>query len=201
MGEETQDCGRDEAPPRPPTLTDLARICAELNRLGARYVVVGGLAVLQAGYSRTTEDIDLLIEATPDNEARVIQSLLILPDQAARDLKPGDIDQYTVVRVGDEVLVDLMKSSCGVTYMEAIHDALVVEVEGVPIPFASPRALWRMKQTVREKDIPDRLFLRQLLEEQGVQMDPAPSSKAQNPRVTWWRRAKARWFSRSQSRG
>jgi hypothetical protein len=41
---------------------DVARLCAELNRLGAHYVVVGGHAMVQAGYVRTTEDIDLLIE-------------------------------------------------------------------------------------------------------------------------------------------
>jgi hypothetical protein len=31
-----------------------------------------------------------------------------------------------------------------------------------------------MKQTKREKDIPDRLFLRRLLEAQGVQLEPLP---------------------------
>jgi hypothetical protein len=40
------------------------------------------------------------------------------------------------------------------------------EVDGVRIPFASPQLLWRMKQTHREKDIPDRLFLRKLLQEE-----------------------------------
>lgn len=61
MGDETSNRGGGEAFPRSPTLTDLARICAELNRLNVRYVVVGGLAVIQAGYFRATEDIDLLV--------------------------------------------------------------------------------------------------------------------------------------------
>jgi hypothetical protein len=47
-----------------------------------------------------TEDVDLLVEITPENEAKVIQSLLILPDRAAAELKPGEIGQYGVVRVG-----------------------------------------------------------------------------------------------------
>jgi hypothetical protein len=193
MGDETQDRGGPETPSRPPNLSDLARLCAELNRLGARYIVVGGLAVIQAGYSRSTEDIDLLIEATPDNEARVIEALHILPDQAARELKPGDIDQYTVVRVSDEVLVDLMKSSCGVTYSEAISDAAVVDVEGVAVPFASPRTLWRMKQTVRAKDIPDRLFLRRLLDAEAVQGHPEPAMPRDNPIMRWFQKIKRWW--------
>ncbi len=191
MGAETPDRGGGQAPPRPPTLKDLALLCAELNRLGARYVVVGGLAMIQAGLFRTTEDIDLLVEATLENEARVLQALLILPDKAARELKPGEVAQYGVVRVGDEVLVDLMASGCGVTYDDAIKDALVLDVEGARIPFASPRTLWRMKQTVRAKDIPDRLYLRELLQAQGVQVEPTTLPAGENLWTTWWRRIKA----------
>lgn len=99
MGNETPDRGSSEAPPRSPTLKDIAQICAELNRLGARYVVVGGWAIIQAAYLRTTEDIDLLIETTHENEARVIQALTILPDKAAAELRPGEVGQYGVVRL------------------------------------------------------------------------------------------------------
>jgi hypothetical protein len=34
-----------------------------------------------------------------------------------------------------------------------------------------------MKQTPREKDIPDRLFLRKLLEAQGVRLEPPPHDR------------------------
>jgi hypothetical protein len=176
----------------------LTKICAELNRLGAHYVVVGGFAIIHHGFQRFTSAIDLLVETTPANEARVIQALQILPDKAAAELKPGEVEQYGVVRVGDEVLVDLMKSGCGVTYEEAVKDAIRSEVEGVPIPFASPATLWRMKQTVREKDIPDRLFLRQLLASQGIHVEeparaqPAaaddPVSRFLRWLLAWWRR-------------
>jgi hypothetical protein len=165
----------------------MAQICAELNRLGARYVVIGGWAIIQAGYLRTTEDIDLLIETTPENEAKVIQALSILPDNAASELRPGEVSEYGVVRVGDEVVVDLMKSACNVTYGEAIKDAITFHIDGVPVPFASPAILWKMKQTVRAKDAPDRLYLEQLLKAQGLvvesgQADPTGASSA------WWER-------------
>ena len=115
MGMETHDGGGEERVSRPAQSGDLKQICAELNRLGARYVVVGGFAIIQCGFQRFTQDIDLLIETTPENEARVIEALLILPDKAARELKPGEVGDYGVVRVGDQVMVDLMKSGCGVT--------------------------------------------------------------------------------------
>lgn len=197
MGAEAPDRGGSETPPRPPTLTDLARLCAELNRLGARYVVVGGLAVIQAGYARATDDIDLLVETSLENEARVIEALLILPDKAALELKPGEIAEYGVVRVGDEVLVDLMKSGCGVAYSDAIKDALVFDVQGVPVPFASPHTLWRMKQTPRAKDIPDRLYLRQLLHAQGIHVESSQPTAVEDPLSRWARRLVRWWKSRT----
>jgi hypothetical protein len=134
-----------------------------LNEVGAKYIVVGGMAMIQSGYGRTTGDIDLLIEATVENEAKVFAGLMILPDQAVRELQPGEVSQYAVVRVADAVIVDLMKSACGITYYEAKSSVQIVEVDGVPIPIASPELLWRMKQTGREKDKLDLLYLRELL--------------------------------------
>jgi DNA-binding LacI/PurR family transcriptional regulator len=86
-----------------------------------------------------------------------------LPDKAARELQPGEIEEYTVVRVHDEITIDLMKAACGLTYDDVKEDVVIANVGGVPIPFASPKKLWLMKQTYREKDAADRLFLRQLL--------------------------------------
>src|SRR2546425_4588362 len=156
---------------REPTLEDLVKLGRALNEAGARYLVIGGFAIRAAGYIRNTVDVDLLVETGTDNESLVIQALMVLPDQAVRELKPGEIGEFGVVRVADEIMVDLMKSGCGISYADAIQDAVYREIEGVRIPFASPRTLWRMEQTVRERDIPDRLFLRKLLEAQGIQVE------------------------------
>jgi len=138
------------------------KLCARLNELGARYIVIGGFAVITSGYPRSTMDIDFVIDTSLENEALVYQALEILPDQAVKELLPGEVSQYSVIRVGDEICVDLMASACGIGYEEAIKDSVIRTIDGVPIPFASPRLLWRMKEkTYREKDAPDLLFLRQ----------------------------------------
>lgn len=159
--------GGGEESPRAPEKSDLARLCAELNCREARYIVVGGFAIIEAGLIRLTSDIDLLIDTSLENEARVYDALRTLKDKAVDQLDPGDVEKFNVVRVADEILVDLMKSGCSVDYADAIRDVVWREIQGVKIPFASPETLWRMKQTHREKDIPDRLFLRKLLEAQG----------------------------------
>lgn len=84
-----------------------------MNAEGARYLILGGIAMRAAGYDRRTMDIDVLIDATPDNEARVIAAVSRLADGAARELVPGDIAASFVVSVADEIVVDLMQSASG----------------------------------------------------------------------------------------
>ncbi len=153
----------DQKEPRIPRVEDLVALCRKLNETGAQYLLVGGMAMIQSGYDRSTGDIDLLIETTLENEAKVIAALLSLPDQAAAELQPGEVAQHTVVRVADEIIVDLMKSACGISYDEAKLSVQIVDIDGVSIPIATPELLWRMKQTGREKDRLDLLFLRELL--------------------------------------
>lgn len=170
MGTENDDPGTkgEELEPREPTVEDLVELCRALNEREARYVVVGGFAIRAAGYLRNTMAVDLLIDTGSQNEARVFDAMMTLPDQAIREVQPGEVDHYGVVRVGDEIIVDLMKSACGVDFARASTDIVWHEVSGVRIPFASPRMLWRMKaKTHREKDIPDLIFLRRLIESRG----------------------------------
>jgi hypothetical protein len=153
---------------RPPVESDLVSLCRQLNQRGANFVVVGGFAIISAGYPRFTGDVDLIVAADLENEAKVFAALSTLPDNAVRELQPGELQKYNVIRVGDEILVDLMRSAGGIDYAEAAKDVVVREVDGVPIPFASPRLLWRMKAvTHREKDAGDLVFLRQWFAERG----------------------------------
>lgn len=147
---------------RAPTEDDLVAMCRLLNASGTRYMIIGGFAIMYAGYGRTTGDVDLLFDTELENEAKVYRCLESLPDKAVLQLQPGEVGKYTVVRVADEIVVDLMKSASGIDYQEAAKEVVIREVQGVPIPFASPRLLWRMKKnTNREKDAADLVFLRQ----------------------------------------
>jgi hypothetical protein len=152
-----------EGQSRPPTLEDLLHLCRELNRNGANYIVIGGMAMIHLGFTRATEDIDLLIDPSPENQSKIRQALMTLPDQAVREMTAGDIDDYQVVRVADEIVIDLMKSACGIAYPEAAGGIAWATVEEVPIPFASAGLLWKLKQAPRAKDEIDRSFLRALL--------------------------------------
>lgn len=167
-GDEEGASGSQELVPRPPDEQDLVKLCRLLNELGANYIVVGGFAIIHAGHGRFTEDIDLLIDTSPSNEAKVYRALESLPDQAVKELQPGEVEKFTVVRVADEIVVDLMKSACGIDYAAAAKEVVIRTLGGVPIPFASPRLLWRMKaRTHRAKDAPDLVFLREYFNSRG----------------------------------
>ena len=174
MADEPLDSEIDDLVPRPPLREDLVGLSRELNLRGARYLVIGGFAIIMAGLPRTTGDIDLLIDARPENETKVFDALATLPDGCVRELDAGDVAKYVVVRVADEIVIDLMASASGIDYDEASKRAVIHEIDGVLIPFASPELLWRMKsRTGREKDRGDLYFLRQLFSAMGKDL-PEP---------------------------
>ena len=159
-----QDAGRYARAPEP---GDVVRICRALNDAGALYLLIGGFAVIAHGAGRFTKDIDLLIDDAPENVERVKRALAVLPDNAAADVSDGDVREHVVVRVADEVVVDLMGRACGLSYSEAAVDAETLERDGVAIRVASPRTLIRLKDTPRPQDAMDRAFLEGVLRARG----------------------------------
>jgi hypothetical protein len=112
------DDAADRGYSRAPELEDLVAICRSLNKEGVRYLLIGGFAVILHGSVRTTKDIDLLIDPTEDNIRRLKKALGTLPDNAVA-LLADDVGKYRVVRVADEIVVDLMAEACGISYEEA----------------------------------------------------------------------------------
>ena len=124
--------------PREPTVEDSPAASCVLNDRGAKYVVVGGFAIRAAGYIRSTMDVDVIVAADRENQARVFAAPATLPDHAAAELQPGELQEYDVIRVADEILVDVMvRLAGGIAYAEAAADAVVHQVDGVSIPFAT----------------------------------------------------------------
>lgn len=145
---------------RPPDDRDVAALARELNRLGARYVVIGGVAINRLGFVRATDDLDLLIARDLVNQRLVRKALEILPDKAVRELdEREDLAAWVVVRINDEITVDLMTEATGIGYDEAERYIEWQEVQGVRVPFANAELMLRFKQGWRDKDAMDRKYL------------------------------------------
>ena len=153
----------DDRYARAPEPADLVRVCRALGEADARYLLIGGLAVIAHGAGRFTKDIDLLIDDAPENVVRVKRALAVLADNAAAEVADDDVRKYVVVRVADEIIVDLMGRACGMDFAQAAADAETVERDGVAIRVASPATLIRLKDTPRPQDALDRAFLEGVL--------------------------------------
>lgn len=148
---------------RAPEIEDLKALCSSLNEHGVEYLLIGGFAVILHGYVRATKSIELLVTSTPENIRRIKKALAYLPDNAIALIDDRDVETYTVVRIGDEIVVDLLAKACGVDYSEAKDHREWITVEGVQIPVANKQILIRMKDTVRPSDQSDRQFLERSL--------------------------------------
>ena len=78
-------------PHREPQIEDLVRIYRALNDAGARYILIGGFAVIVHGGARTTKDIDLMVDSSPENITRVKQGLRVLEDRAVEEVADTDV--------------------------------------------------------------------------------------------------------------
>ena len=145
----------------------LATVCGALNAAGARYVLVGGQAVILWGQVRATRDIDVLIEATPENAERVLEALADLGFALVRDLDPKEVASRPFTIIGDLWRVDLLTVAVSVRYPHAAAGAAVFTVEGVEIPTASLADLIASKRTGRLQDAADIEVLEQIRERRG----------------------------------
>ena len=121
------------------------------------YVVVGGYAVIAHGFPRTTGDIDLLVQPTVDNARRVVRAL------EAYGFTSGefeDVDFTTVPNFlsfsRDDLWIDLLTQVQGVSFAECANNALVLEVEAIPVRYINLGALRKAKAaTARPQDLLD----------------------------------------------
>ena len=150
-----------------PVQDPLLKVCSLLNEQEACYLVVGGHALILHGLVRTTEDVDLLVEDSEDNYRRVIAALSQLEDHAAAELTPADFADNAVVKIADEIEVDVSRRAWKLSYAEAIPNAASVVIDGVRVPYAGLGDLIKSKDTYREKDRLDLAQLQRLARERG----------------------------------
>lgn len=144
---------------RPATLDDLKTLLLSLNQQQVDYLLIGGYALFAHGYHRATTDIDVLVPATEAAGNKLKTALMILPDQAAKDIDPAWFAEGENIRVVDAFVVDIMLNACGETYETLKQFAQTIDLDGIPVRTVSLEGLLRTKQAMRDKDIADRVVL------------------------------------------
>ena len=149
---------------RPASLEDLKTLVSSLNVNHVNYLLIGGYALFAHSYHRATTDIDILVPATREAGENIRHALMVLPDQAAKDIDPAWFEEGENIRVADEFVVDIMLNAGGETYETLNRFAEVLDLEGIPVRTINLEGLLRTKQTMREKDMADRTILERALE-------------------------------------
>ena len=143
---------------------DTESLLRSLNAHEVRYVVIGATAFPVHGYARATLDIDIFIEASPENAERTLAAL--------RDVGYDVTDVTTDDLLRKKLLIrqylletDIHPFVAGVTFEEAWRNRVEDVVGRTPAFFAGLDDLIRMKQAAgRPKDLEDLRALLKLKE-------------------------------------
>lgn len=136
---------------------DFKELLECFNANAVEYLVVGAFARAFHGAPRFTGDIDVLVNPTHENAARVIAALAdfgfaslgLVPDDLA---KPDQIIQLGV----RPIRVDIMTSISGVSWEEAWESREQGLFEGIPAVFIGREQYIRNKRACgRHKDLGD----------------------------------------------
>lgn len=135
-------------------LDDYEELIAILNAHKVQYVIIGAYAVGYHGYIRATNDMDILINCTPENAVRVAASL---KDFAGVDVDPAGIKAKTLIQLGREPnSVHIITTIAGVTWAKIWSSRVSGVIGKHPAPFPSRQCLIENKlATGREKDLQD----------------------------------------------
>jgi predicted nucleotidyltransferase len=148
---------------RPATLDDLKLLLRSLNEHGVDYLLIGGYALAAHGYQRATTDIDVVVPGTLQSGQRVKDALMVLPDRAAKDLKPEWFEDGDNIRIADAFVVDIMLNANGQTFDTLNHYAETIDLDGIPVKTVNLEGLLLTKQTARDKDLADRIIIERAL--------------------------------------
>lgn len=134
-------------------------VFSALNRAGARYVVVGGLAVVLHGHARLTADVDLVLDLEPESARKAMEALKALGLKARA---PVDPEAFADPRQREAWIAD--KGMTVFSLFSPASPLLILDLfVRAPIPF---EGLWECAKTAvgRPQDLLDVEALRALKE-------------------------------------
>jgi len=121
-----------------------------------KYVVIGGIASVLHGVPRATFDLDLLIEATPQNAERLLQALLDAGLGTASLTSADDLLSHEITIFKDRVRIDVQTSTPGISFEQAWKHRQVMSFQGDQFFVVSKEDLIRSKRAAgRDIDLED----------------------------------------------
>ncbi|MFZ1768318.1 MAG: DUF6036 family nucleotidyltransferase [Caldilinea sp.] len=100
-------------------LNQLQGVFSSFHSHNVRYVIIGGIAAILHGVPRATFDLDILIEATPENTQRLLDALLDAGLGTASLTTADAVLAHEITIFRDKVRIDVQTSTPGLDFASA----------------------------------------------------------------------------------
>ena len=100
-------------------LNQLRDVFSSFQKNKVKYLVIGGIAAVLHGVPRATFDLDILIEATPNNAQRLLTALLEAKLGTASLTTAKELLSHEITIFQDRVRIDVQTLTPGISFKEA----------------------------------------------------------------------------------
>ncbi len=139
----------------------IPQLCACFDSHSVKYILIGGAAVNLHGFNRFTDDIDVLIEATPENAQAAVEALRDLGLGTAWLIEGEGLLEKPITIFQDVVQVDIQVRTPGIDFAEAWERRETLVVDGQRMCYLSLQDLIASKEAAgRPQDLKDLEWLR-----------------------------------------
>ncbi len=137
-------------------LNRLLDVFASFHRQKVKYLVIGGIAAVLHGVPRATFDLDILIEASPDNARRLLDALNEANFATATLITADELLAHEITIFRDRVRIDVQTSTPGIKFEDAWQRKVTMTYQGQEFYVASKADVIDSKRAAgRDKDLED----------------------------------------------
>ncbi len=136
---------------------DFKEFIGSLNANHVRYLVIGGYAVALHGHPRYTKDIDIWIDLSPENAAKIVQALEQFGFESLQLQADDFLTPDQVIQLGyPPNRIDIITTPPGVEFESCYASRMEVEIAGVLVKFIDLENLKKSKRAAgRLQDLAD----------------------------------------------
>ena len=137
-------------------LNRLQDVFRSFQQHDVKYLVIGGIASILYGVPRATFDLDILIEASPENARCLLDALLEAGLGTASLTNVDDLLANEITIFKDKVRIDVQTSTPGITFKDAWNKKETMEYHGQEFHVVSKEDLVSSKRAAaRDVDMED----------------------------------------------
>lgn len=132
---------------------DFQDFIESLNKAGVEYILVGGYAVILHGYIRSTADMDIWVNKTPENYLKLVHAFTTFgsPIFSEKDFLSNEFDVWGIGKEPNRI--EVLSDVKGVQFSEAYSLCKTFTQNGIEIKYIHLNHLLKAKEAAgRFKD-------------------------------------------------